>query len=317
MDISIVIVSWNAKRYVEECLTSLETLNKDVSIEIIVVDNASTDGTVGLIRNRFPCVRLVESEKNLGFARANNLGIALTRGKYICLMNPDVKVPADCLSKMYQYMEKEAAIGLLGPKMLGPDGDTRRSGMRFPTLWNCFLRATAMDSLSMGTGLFGGFLMSDFEFDTTRDIDVLNGWFWLARRAAVDEVGLLDERFFMYGEDIDWCKRFHNAGWRVVFYPEAEAVHYGGASSSNAPVRFYLEMQRANLQYWKKHHGPISSYAYCLTVWLNHLVRTLGYSLVYLLKSSARQEAYFKIRRSLACMLWMTGWKHIRQVETQ
>lgn len=317
MDISVVIVSWNAVRYLEECLTSLQALNKDVSTEIIVVDNASTDGTAEMVRRRFAQVRLIETNENLGFARANNVGIACTTGKYICLLNPDVNVPPDCLSKMHQYMDRETDIGLLGPKMRGPQGDTWPSGMRFPTLWNGLLRALAMDSLFKGTGLFGGFLMTDCGFDTIKDVDILTGWFWMARREALNQVGLLDERFFMYGEDIDWCKRFHGAGWRVVFYPEAEALHYGAASSSNAPVRFYLEMQRANLQYWKKHHGPISSYCYWLTVCLHHVVRTLGYGIIYLLNMSARQEAYFKIKRSVACMLWLTGWRDIRQVETR
>ena len=316
-DLSIVIVTWNIKKYIEECLTSLAEADKNLSTEIIVVDNASTDGTAELIRAQFPHVRLIETGANLGFARGNNVGIKLATGRYVCLINPDVNVPPDCLSKMYRYMEEEPAVGLLGPKMLGPSGEVRRSGMRFPTIWNSFLRALALDSFFKETGIFGGWLMTDFQFDRTRDIDVLNGWFWMARREALDQVGLLDERFFMYGDDLDWSMRFHLAGWRVVFYSEAEALHYGGASSANAPVRFYIEMQRANFQYWKKFHGNVSFFFYLLTVWLNHAVRTIGYGLVYLTKRSLRSIALFKMKRSFACIRWLMGLKRVEEAGAQ
>ena len=316
-DLSIVIVSWNAKKYLEECLGSLRALDADLSVEILVVDNASTDGTPEMIRNQFPHVRLIETGANLGFARANNVGIKLGSGKYVCLINSDVNVPPDCLPKMYRYMEQQPAIGLLGPKMLGPDGRTRRSGMRFPTIWNTFLRALAVDSLFKGSGIFGGLLMADFQFDQIKDMDVLNGWFWMARREALDQVGLLDERFFIYGEDIDWCKRFHLAGWRVVFCPEAEAVHYGGASSSNAPLRFFIEMQRANLQYWEKYHGRISRFFYVLAVWLNHVIRATGWGFVYLAQRSSRTRALVKVKQNLACMHWLLGLRTIKETGEQ
>jgi GT2 family glycosyltransferase len=179
--------------------------------------------------------------------------------------------------------------------------------MRFPTVWNSLLRALALDSLFKGTGIFGGFLMGDFQFDRTKDVEILKGWFWVAKREAITQVGLLDERFFMYGEDMDWCRRFHRAGWRVVFNPHAEAIHYGGGSSSNAPVRFYVEQQRANLQYWKKHHGRISLSLYLFTVWINQATRVLGHGLVYLARGSSRPKASYKVRRSYACMRWLVG----------
>ena len=305
IDISIIVVTWNCKRYVEECLTSLSNGLEDFATEIIVIDNASTDGTREMIQNQFPNVRFIETGINLGFARGNNVGMRLALGRYVCLINPDVNVPSDCVPKMYEFMERHTDVGLLGPKMLGTRGEARRSGMRFPSVWNAFLRAVALDSLFKGTGLFGGWLMSDFDFNTTRDIDILNGWFWMARREALDKVGFLDERFFMYGEDLDWSKRYHLAGWRVVFFADASALHYGGASSANSPVRFYIEMQRANLQYWEKHHGRLSYPFFWLALSLNHVTRTVGYSLLYVAKRSLRYEALFKMKRSLACIRWL------------
>jgi len=311
-DLSIVIVSWNAKKYLEECLTSLHGLDEGPSLEILVVDNASSDGSPEMVRNQFPDVKLIETGANLGFSRANNLAIELATGKYVCLINSDVNVPSDCLAKMYRYMEKEPTIGLLGPKMIGVDGRAHRSGMRFPSIWNAFVRALALDSIFKGTGIFGGSLMADFQFDRTRDVDVLNGWFWMVRREALNQVGLLDERFFIYGEDIDWCKRFHLAGWRVVFYSEAEALHYGGASSANAPLRFSLEKQRANLQYWEKYRGRTAVFCCLMGVWLHQVIRAAGWWLVYLTRRSLRSRADFEIAQSAACLRWVLNSRNVK-----
>jgi GT2 family glycosyltransferase len=308
-DLSIVIVSWNTKKYMEECLTSLSTIDGNLSAKIIVVDNASADGTPEMIRTQFPNVKLIETGANLGFARGNNVGIKEATGKYICLINSDVNVPSDCLEKMHTFMEQNPGVGLLGPGMLRPDGKVYRSGMRFPTLWNLFLRALFLDSLFKNTGLFGGYLMKDFHFDETRDIDVLNGWLWMARREALHQVGPLDGRFFMYAEDVDWCKRFHMAGWRVVFYPQASAVHYGGASAANQPSRFNVEMQRANLQYWKKYHGSISLFFYLLIGCLSYTVRALGWSGVYLMKKSSRYRAQIEVKQYLKCLRWVLDFR--------
>jgi GT2 family glycosyltransferase len=313
-DLSIVIVSWNTKKYLEECLTSLRTIDGNLSVEIIVVDNASTDGSPEMIRTQFPHVILIESGANLGFAGGNNIGLKEATGKYVCLINSDVNVPPDCLPKMHAYMEQQPAIGLLGPGMLRPDGLVYRSGMRFPTLWNVFLRALFLDSLFKGFRVFGGFLMKDFRFDRTMDMDVLNGWLWMARREALDQVGPLDDRFFMYAEDVDWCKRFHLAGWRVVFYPEAKALHYGGASAANAPSRFNVEMQRANLQYWKKYHGRISVFIYLLIGCLSYAIRATGWGFVYLTQRSSRYRAEIELTQYLRCLRWALGFSTLNQL---
>lgn len=316
-DLSIVIVSWNTKKYMEECLTSLCSIDGNLSAEIIVVDNASADGTPEMIRAKFPQVKLIETGANLGFARGNNVGIKEATGKYVCLINSDVNVPSDCLTKMHSYMEEQLTIGLLGPGMLRPDGRVHRSGMRFPSLWNLFLRALFLDSLIKKTDLFGGFLMKDFHFDEIRDMDVLNGWLWMARREALDQVGPLDGRFFMYAEDVDWCKRFHLAGWRVVFFPDASAVHYGGASAANAPSRFNVEMQRANLQYWKKYHGRISSFFFLLIGLLSYIVRAVGWAAVYLTKKSSRGRAQIEVKQYMKCIRWVLDFSAHEQLVKQ
>ena len=282
--VSIVIVTWNGKRYAIECLESLQALESKLSLQVIVVDNASTDGTPEAIREQFPEVQLVQNSENLGFAKANNIGVGLSRGKYVCLLNSDVVVPKGCFEKMVEFMDANPGIGLLGPKMLSPDGGIGASVMRLPTGWNSLCCALGLHSIFKKSDIFGGYLMPNFPYDAIEDVEVLTGWFWMAPRRALDQVGGLDERFFMYGEDIDWCHRYLKAGWRVVFYPEAEALHYGAASSAQAPTRFYVEMRRANLQYFRKHYGRVRTAGYVFTTWVHELVRIAAYGAVYCVK---------------------------------
>ena len=149
--------------------------------------------------------------------------------------------------------------------------------------------------------------MNGYAYDSIDDVEVLTGWFWMVRRQALEAVGGLDERFFMYGEDIDWSCRFQRAGWRVVFYPEAKALHYGAASSAQAPTRFYVEMRRANLQYFEKHHGRLGGIGYRAVVLVHELVRIAGYGIASCYPGSPRSEAAFAIDRSVSSIKWLIG----------
>ncbi len=305
--LSIIVVTWNGKRYALECIGSLLTQSNRLSAEVIVVDNGSTDGTPEATRLQFPNVTLIENHANLGFARANNIGIALSRGKYVCLVNSDVVIPSGCLEKMIEFMEAHPENGLLGPKMLSPDGGIGASVMRFPTVWNTLCCALGLHLIFPNSTLLGGFSMDGYAYDVVDSVEVLTAWFLMIPRRALQMVGGLDEQFFMYGEDMDWCYRFRAAGWQVVFYPDAEALHYGAASSEDAPTRFYVEMRHANLQYFRKHHGWTGVFGYWVAIWVHEIVRVVGYSFLYCFKRHRRSEAAFKVRRSIACMRWLTG----------
>jgi GT2 family glycosyltransferase len=305
--LSIVIVSWNTKSYVEDCLRSLCQQTLSVPTEIILVDNASADGTLEMVRRQFPLVKLIENAKNLGFAKANNIGIRKSTHDYVCLINSDVYVPPACMQALYKFMKAHPEVGVVGPRMFGPNGCVARSYMRFPTIWNCLCNALCLDSIFRGISPFGGVLMTDFDNEKTAEVDVLNGWFLMVRRKALDQVGVLDEEFFMYGEDIDWAYRFSKAGWVRVYFAGARALHYGGASSAAAPIRFYIEKHRANIQYWKKHHGRMGLLGYWLTTLVHHIIRVGAFSFLYLLRPGARSEAYYKVRRGAACIWWLLG----------
>jgi GT2 family glycosyltransferase len=310
--VSVVIVNWNAKRYLEECLSSL---NEDVCaypIEIIVVDNASCDGSSDMVREKFSHVRLIENIENLGFAKANNIGIKQAVGRYIALVNSDVHVLKDCLNKLVDHCEANPNIGMLGPHIIGGDGQQQRSCRGFPSLWNMFCRALALDAIFPKSKWFGGYFLTSWGHDTYTDVDILSGCFWLVRRAVLDDVGLLDESFFIYGEDMDWCRRFKSKGWPIRFFPEAQAVHYGGASSANAPIRFFIEKQRADFHYWEKHHNAPARIGYFAITTLHHTLRIFGYLIALAVGKGERQNSFYKIRRGFVCLKWMfTGRKTI------
>jgi GT2 family glycosyltransferase len=302
--ISVVVVTWNAKKYVDQCLRSLYE-DDVIPVEVIVVDNASTDGSPDLLAREFPSFRVLRNPQNLGFARANNIGIRESHGEYVCLVNSDVVLSRGTLYALYEFMQSNPAVAIAGPQMRGPDGLVRRSSMRHPSLLNALARAFAIDNLRFVSRRIGGQMMTDFSHREIADVDILNGWFWFIRRKALDQVGLLDERFFMYGEDMDWCYRFRKAGWRLVFNPAVSALHYGGGSSRAAPLRFYIEMHRANLQYWIKHHGGASGSVYCAIIFLHHAIRLAANSIARCLCVGNREESAARISRSRAVLLWI------------
>ena len=303
--LSVIIVVWNAKKYVLECLDSLREQCKCVYSEVIVVDNCSTDGTPEIIAERFPEFKLIRNPENYGFAKANNIGIAASSGRYICLVNSDVKFTEDCISPLLRYLGEHPKVAMVGPKMILSSGAVGRSTMRFPTPWGYFCRALGLDLLFRRSRMFGGFLMSDFDHQSTRPVEVLNGWFWIARRDAIQRVGPLDSQFFMYGEDIDWCYRFRQAGEQVVFFAGASAIHYGGASSANAPIRFYVELCHADLQLWRKHRGSLGATFFFVFLVLHNSLRAFVSGCRYLSSPSQRSKELLKFRRSLAILKWV------------
>jgi GT2 family glycosyltransferase len=309
-DVSIIIVNWNTKEYLRKCLDSISQAISEIDAEIIVVDNASNDGSVDMAQLEFPCVKLIKNSKNLGFAMANNIGIASSVGSYLCLINSDVVVDRNCIKKLVQYLKENRNIGMAGPMIKNPDGTVQPSCYGYPTLWNMFSRAMALDRLFPHSKLFGGRRMTYWTHDAIQSVEVLSGCFWCVRREALDSVGMLDEIFFMYAEDIDWCKRFRDTGWDVVFYPGAEAIHFGGASSANAPIQFYIEMHRADLQYWEKHHGKFKKYLYKINLYILHFIRLLANSVLYVFNFNKKEEILFKIQRSAECMKWLVTGSH-------
>ena len=300
MDISVIIVNWNTRDMLIDCLRSLEAQKGNFQKEVIVVDNGSSDGSQAAIRTAFPEVQVIENEVNLGFAKANNIGIMKSCGRYVCLVNSDVMVMDNCLQRLITFMDSNLSIGISGPKILNPDLTTQDSCRSFPTLWNNLSPALGLDKIFKNVIFFSGEHMFHFKHDVVLPVDYLAGCFFMVRRKALNEVGLFDERFFIYQEEVDWCKRFKGAGWNVVFFPEVSAIHHHGASSSKDPKRFALARQKSFLQYWEKHYNPLSVMAIRSVLLLHHVLRIIIRAVLYLVHGSQRNSIIQKIKIDLA-----------------
>jgi GT2 family glycosyltransferase len=273
IDISVVIVAWNARKYLELCLQSVEETLPRRRTEVLVVDNASVDGSPEMVETRFPLVKLIRSGDNLGFAKGNNLALQQCRGRYIALVNPDVVVLPGCLDALADFLDKNPDVGNVGPRVFYPDMSQQSTCRRFPTLWNNFCSATGLATTFRNSRLFAGEHMFYFPHDRTQAVNVLVGCFWMMRREAVVTVGGLDEGFFMYGEDVDWCRRCWKSGWQVVFFPGAQAIHYGGRSAAGDPVRFAVVQLRSVLRFWHMHHGFCGRLGIRSIMLFHHLLR--------------------------------------------
>ncbi|HXT42299.1 MAG TPA: glycosyltransferase family 2 protein [Candidatus Angelobacter sp.] len=303
--ISVIIVSWNAREHLRNCLRSIRKTGDPLVREVIVVDNASTDGSPEMVEEQFPDATLIKAEKNLGFARANNLGIQRASGSLLALVNSDVIVHRDCFERLTRFLESHPDVGLVGPRVVGGDGRLQLTCGRLPTVWNTACRFLALDRILARWSWFSGFEMRHFDHNSCAEVEVLSGCFWLARRDAVKIVGGLDEGFFFYAEDLDWCKRFRSAGWKIMFVAEASATHFGGGSSSNSPSRFNIEMMRGNLIYWRKHHGVIGRSLYFLLSMMRHSVRLVAHGLLRFVLRDSRGESALKLKEDLICLRWL------------
>lgn len=302
IDISVVIVGWNARHYLELCLDSLAKAPPRRSMEVLVVDNASTDGSVEMIEAKFPLVKLIKSSENVGFARGNNVAIRQCHGRYIALVNPDVIVFPGCLDALADFMDENPKVGNVGPRVLNPDMSMQSTCRRFPTLWNNFCSASGLSSRFKSSRFFAGEHMFYFPHDRTLAVDVLVGCFSMIRREAFDTVGLLDEGLFMYGDDVDWCRRARNAGWEVVFYPGGQAIHDRGKITAPYPVRFAVAQQQSILHYWTKHHTTLGVLGIRGIMLFHHLLRYTFVSLPCLVHSRNGPQNDVRKQVSGACL---------------
>src|ERR671930_457637 len=248
-DVSVVIVTYNALPWLERCLESVR------AYETIVVDHGSTDGTLELVRRRFAQVRLIE-EGNTGLGAGSNTGMRLATGDYFLLLNSDAWAVGDAVDRLVAFAGERPEAAVVGPKLLNPDGTLQRSVRGFPTLWRLTTEYFFLRKLAPRSRALNAFYASRFAHDEVHEAEFLMGSCLLVRRQAADTVGLFDEDFFMFSEETDWCYRFVQAGWKVLFYPGAEFVHVGGATTSQNWGPMYREQLRGHLRFLAKHRGP-------------------------------------------------------------
>lgn len=254
MDVSVIIVNYNVKEFVQNLLHSLAKATKALTTEIIIVDNASDDGSVELIREKFPDVRLVASETNLGFGRANNVAFNMATGKYLLILNPDTLVQEDTLEKLIAFFNRTPDAGMIGCKILNPDGTLQLSCRRgFPDPWTSFCKVTGLSSLFPKSKLFARYNLTYLDEDETCEVDALSGSFMLLKKEVYEKTGGFDEQFFMYGEDLDLCYRVQKAGYKVYYVPETKIIHYKGESTKRSSLDETKVFYGAMSLFVKKH----------------------------------------------------------------
>jgi GT2 family glycosyltransferase len=235
IDLSVILVNYNVKSYLSQALESIEKALDKIPSEIIVVDNASTDGSVPMLRKRFPSVRLIVNETNAGFAAANNQAIQIAKGRVLCLINPDTLVREDTFQSALEFLENHPEAGMVGGKVLNSDGTLQLACRRsYPTPWVAFTKVSGLSAVFPKSRFFGRYNLTFLDPDQEAEVEAISGSFMIVRKSVVDQAGLFDEQFFMYGEDLDWCYRIHKAGWKIVYLPQTQIVHYKGRSTREA-----------------------------------------------------------------------------------
>jgi N-acetylglucosaminyl-diphospho-decaprenol L-rhamnosyltransferase len=255
VDLSVVIVNYNVRDLLRECLRSVLASQGDFSYEVIVVDNRSSDGSVEMVRREFPRVQLIVSPLNGGYAFGNNLGLARGRGRYMLLLNPDTELPPLALGEMVSYLDLRPWAGAAGPKLVRADGSLDLACRRsFPTPEVSLYRMLGLSRRFPRSRRFARYNLTYLDPDEAAEVDSVVGAFMLIRQAALERVGLLDESFFMYGEDLDLAYRLKQAGWKILYNPAVTVLHRKGESSSKQQLRTTYEFYRAMVLFYKKHY---------------------------------------------------------------
>lgn len=252
-DLSIIIVSWNVKEYLKKCLASIFANQADLKLQVIVIDNASADRSAEMIKANFPSVEIMANEKNLGFAKANNQGIAQARAKYILALNPDTEIIGDCLSKMLELIKNNNQIGIAGCQHLNPDYTLQPSVRRFPTLKAIIIILLKLPKFFESKTL-NHYLAKDFNYQKSQPANQVAGSFFLMRQEMLAQIGLFDERFFIWFEEVDLCQRAKNAGWQVWYSAQASIIHCGGQSfAQKMTFKKQIVFFKSAWYYFRKH----------------------------------------------------------------
>ncbi|MEP0201333.1 MAG: glycosyltransferase family 2 protein [Halioglobus sp.] len=278
MDLSIIIVNWNTRDMLRDCLNSIPKQNKGLSVETIVIDNASQDGSATMVSAEFPQARLIQNTDNLGFGTATNQGMRVATGRYLLLLNSDTLVHGDVLADSVNYMEAHSAVGMMGCKVLNEDGSVQMTCSRFPGFLNLVLQTLGLNRLGRPKWL-QRYQMLDWDRSDEREVEVISGCYLITRRETVDQIGMLDEAFFLYGEETDWCRRCAEGGWKLVFAPVGCITHLGSGSISKLNYKRDLMLTEGTVRLHRKHGGYLAATAVWLLLLLFNFSRSVYWSI--------------------------------------
>lgn len=289
MKLSIVIVSWNTRQLLAQCLESVAVNLKSLGLivtETLVVDNASIDGTVDMLRQQFPWVKVVANRDNAGFAKANNQAIVASSGDYILLLNPDTKLHANAIATLVTYLDTQPMVGAVGPLLENPDGTLQFSCSPAPTLLGESWRL-----LHPNRGLgHGAYPMQGWSRHQPREVDVIQGACLLLRRSVIEQVGPLDEDYYIYSEEVDLCARIRAANWRIFWVPTAHVTHYGGQSTRQVATEMFIQLYASKVIYFRKHHGAQAAWRYKFVLLAASLLRIVAAGAAWMIGTEKRQQ---------------------------
>lgn len=293
MDLSIIIVNWNTRQLLAECLDSIYASPPDRKFEIWVVDNNSKDGSQTMLREMYPRVNLIANSCNPGFARANNQAIGQCTGDNILLLNPDTVVKPGALRHLIEFFDEHPEAGAAGPRLINSDGSLQISAYPQPTLWRELWRLFHIDNFHH----WALYPMDEWDQDTPRQVDVLMGACLLIRRKVLDQIGLFDEDYFMYSEEVDLCCRVRKAGWWIYWLPRAVVVHYGGQSTDQVAAEMFLHLYHGKILYFRKHYSWLSVQLYKIVLLLASLGR-LALTPITLIEPPERRKKHLELSRN-------------------
>jgi hypothetical protein len=313
MKLSIVILCWNDLKVISDCLRSIFHGTKSLDFEVIVSDNGSTDGSIEFIRNNYPAVRVLENQANLGFAKGNNVGIAASRGEYILILNPDTIIHEGSLDKWITFADSRPQAGAFGCRVLNLDGSWQCSARPFPTIWRAWIASLYLRPLAYLSDIFIADTYTGWKGDTERLVDWQSGCCVMFRGELLKKLGGFDPRFFYHYEEVDLCRRTWEAGYSLVYTPDATITHLGGQSVNRFPLRFALETQRNRYRYFHKHYGRLGARRCrrALLAWLRS--RYIGYGLINLLRPTDLLSKRLTTYR--LCIQWNQQIDPVRFVE--
>ncbi len=262
IDLSIVIVNWNTRDLLAQCLQSVYETVRELEFEVFVVDNASSDGSTTMVKKEFPQVKLIENNENVGFARANNQAIAQSQGRYVLLLNSDTLVLPGAIDRVVAFMDQHWEVGAAGCAVLNPDGTLQLSHKTAFSIGNELVYATFLGRFVAQRMPFPKDVLQHGQKPFVSEylaVDAVSGAFLLVRREVMDEVGLLDERFFIYSEDDDWCFRIRQAGWQICYLLNVRIIHYGGQSTRQESAEMFLQLYKNRFLFYRKNYGQLKA----------------------------------------------------------
>lgn len=313
MKLSIVIVNYNVEHFLEHCLYSVRKALKDIEAEVFVVDNDSVDGSIAMIKQKFPEVKLIENKENTGFAKANNQAIRISSGEYVLLLNPDTVVEEDTFKKCLDFMDNHQDAGGLGVKMVNGQGKILKESKRgFPTPWICFCKMSGLSKIFLHSKRYCGYYMGNLSYNETNEVDILAGAFMMIRKKCLDKIGLLDETFFMYGEDIDLSYRITKGGYKNYYFADTRIIHYKGESTKKGSLNYVYTFYNAMDIFAKKHLSKRQTFFFSfiikMAIWLraslSFLSRIFKKSFVPLMDFLVIYLCFFFLERFWATTYW-------------